>query len=199
MAQEAQIQREDSQQAQPLAASQSNQKESDFVLSIKTLQEESVQISELSEMERTYGIEVISSLKQIIEPLGVSFHIKPASVSKADSTLSDVVLTPQGVVCLIHTNGTMNSRALESLQSETLVRILTEIIPEIRSLLLEKRQKTSGRVGMLEKVAREFRKVASALPSRQRAPADNVQSSREKSSQLLQGTPSSDPLKAALS
>ncbi|MHB8567133.1 MAG: hypothetical protein ACYC7D_11450 [Nitrososphaerales archaeon] len=184
MAQEAQIQT-------PEEAHAPQKTESDFAISIKSLQEESLQISELTEMERTYGAEVITSLKQVIEPLNVSYHVKPGSISKADSTLSDVILTPQGVVCLIHNNGTVNSKTLESLQSETLVKILAEIIPEVRSLLVDKRQKISGRVGMLEKVAREFRKVASTLPTRQRS-LDHQLPAREKQ-------PSSDALKAALS
>jgi hypothetical protein len=185
LAQEAQIEQEEKQ----IQASQAP----DFVVSIKSLQEESLQLSELSEMEKTYGFDVISSLKQIIEPLGVSYHIKPAAISKADSSLQDVVLTPQGVVCLIHNNGILNSKTLESLQSETLVKLLSEIIPEIRTLLLEKRQKTSGRVSMLEKVAKELRKVASALPTRGKE-------TREKPSPSPKDSQSSgDALKSALS
>lgn len=190
LAQEAQIQQRDEQ----IQSSQVATKESDFAVSIKSLQEESLQISELSETEKAYGLDVISSLKQVIEPLGASYHIKPAAISRADSSLQDVVLTPQGVVCLIHNNGVTNSKTLESLQSETLVKLLTEIIPEVRTLLVDKRQKTTVRVTMLEKVARELRKVANSFPARGRESRESKPqpaSPRESSS--------SDPLKSAIS
>ena len=164
----------------------SQQKDAEIALSIKSLQEESLQISELVEMEKTYSVEVISQLKQLIEPLNVAFHVKPSSVSKSDSTIGDVVLTPQGIVCIIHTGGTINSRSLESLPSEILMRILIEVVPQVKQLLSEKRQKISGRVGTLEKIAREFRKVAVGAPHPKptRGPAATLgsfASSRERS------------------
>ena len=121
-------------------------------------------------MERNYVIEVISYIKQLIEPVGVSFHIKPASVAKSDSSLSDVVLTPQGTVCLMYNSGLVSTRTLESLQTETLVRILVEVLPELSAIFSEKREKLSVRVGMLEKMAREFRKVA-VVPTKKSAPS----------------------------
>lgn len=135
-------------------------KESDITPAIKQLQEESLQVSELSEMEKSYGVEVISYVKQLIEPVGVSFRVNPASISKSDSSLADVVLTPQGMVCLTYNSGLVSSRSLESLQTETLVKILLEVLPQLSVIFAEKREKLSGRVGMLEKMVREFRKIA---------------------------------------
>ena len=158
-------------------------KEVEISSSIKGLQEESLQIIELVEMERTYSVEVVMLVKQIIEPLNTSFHVKPGAISKSDSTIRDVVLTPQGVVCIIHDSGTINSRNLESLPSEIMVRILSEVIPEVKQVLTEKRQKISARVGMLEKIAREFRKVSgtSKQGGRQQVPQQHT-ASKEKNS-----------------
>jgi hypothetical protein len=137
----------------------SQPKDSEIALSIKALAEESLQISELTEMERTYATEVIALLKQVIEPLNNTFHIKPTSLSKTDSSIQDVVLTPQSIVVVMHSTGTMNSRPLESFSTEILMRIIAEVVPEAKRFLVEKRQKITGRVGSLEKIAREFRKL----------------------------------------
>jgi hypothetical protein len=134
-------------------------KDSEIALSIKALAEESLQISELTEMEKSYGSEVIGLLKQVIEPLNNTFHIKPTSLSKTDSSIQDVVLTPQSMVVVMHSTGTINSRPLESFSTEILMRIIAEIVPEAKRFLVEKRQKITGRVGSLEKIAREFRKL----------------------------------------
>lgn len=174
-----------------------SQDSGDLSLSIKDLQAEFQQISELTELERTYALEILGLLKGLIEPLNVSLHVKPSVVSKTDNTIKDVVLTPQGTICIVRDNGAINARPFDSLPSEVLMRILTEVIPEVRRLLVERRQKINGRVGMLEKVVREFRKFAAATEpkvrtgsnsSRNRAP---LFASKEKTND--------DAMKSALS
>ncbi len=140
-------------------SSQMGSNESDIANSIKSLLEESQQISELMEMERSYSSEVTNQLKQVIMPLNASYHIKPDAISKNDSSISDVVLTPQGVVCVFYNSGSVVSRSLESIASEVLVRILLEVIPDVKVLMNERRQKLSGRVMTLEKLSKEMRKI----------------------------------------
>jgi len=164
----------ESQQSQPVQSqvlhknqsAQGGRSDLDINMAIKSLQEETQQIFELIEMERTYGAEVSNQLKQIIMPLNLSYHIKPESISKTDSSISDVVLTPQGMVCVFNNAGSMISRPLESFQSDVLIRILLEVIPEIKVMLNEKRQKMSGRVMTLERVAKELRKVPALVPTK---------------------------------
>ena len=127
--------------------------------SLKALSEEFQQISELVEMEKSYLADVTTQLKQMITPLNASYHIKPESVSKNDSSISDVVLTPQGIVCVFYNSGTVVTRPLESIASEVLIRILGEVIPDVKALMNERRQKLSGRVMTLEKLSKEIRKV----------------------------------------
>jgi len=163
--------------------------------SIKSLQEESQQISELAEMERSYSLEVTNQIKQIILPLNASYHIKPQSVSKNDSSISDVVLTPQGVVCVFYSSGTVVSRPLESITSEVIIRILSEVIPDAKALMNERRQKLSGRVMTLEKLSKEMRKVPSAGGRSKQAAQGGLEpansNAREKS------TSSQDAMKSA--
>ena len=208
---------ETQQQSQPVqpqiihSKSQSSQvggrSDLDINMAIKSLQEETQQIFELIEMERTYGAEVSNQLKQIIMPLNLSYHIKPESISKTDSSISDVVLTPQGMVCVFNNAGSMISRPLESFQSDVLIRILLEVIPEIKVMLNEKRQKMSGRVMTLERVAKELRKVPALVPAKSNSTGKGTGSSsssdpssidgvRDKSSQS--SSSSQDAMKSVL-
>ena len=141
---------------------QGNINETEVSNSIRSLQEESQQISELIEMERSFATEVAAQLKQTIIPLNASYHIKPESISKSDSSISDVVLTPQGLVCVFYNSGNVISRPLESITSEVLIRILAEVIPDAKALMNERRQKLSGRVMTLEKLSKEMRKDSTA-------------------------------------
>jgi hypothetical protein len=127
--------------------------------SIKSIQEEYQQVSELIEMEKSYTSEVATQLKQIIGPLGESYHLSPESVSRNDSSITDVVLTAQGVVCVFHNNGTVVARPLDSITSEVLVRVLGEAVPNIQALVSKRRQKLGDRVMSLEKLSKEMRKI----------------------------------------
>ncbi|HXQ91399.1 MAG TPA: hypothetical protein VN739_00225 [Nitrososphaerales archaeon] len=179
--------------------SQQGRSDLDINFAIKSLQEETQQIFELIEMERTYGAEVSNQLKQIINPLNLSYHIKPESISKTDSSISDVVLTPQGMICVFNNAGSMISRPLESFQSDVLIRILLEVIPEIKVMLNEKRQKMSGRVMTLERVAKELRKVPALVPNKptQGGKSNNEQGSNESRDKSSSGA-SQDAMKSVL-
>ena len=171
--------------------------ETEISTSIKSLQEESQQISELVEMERSYSLEVSNQLKQIIMPLNASYHIKPQSVSKNDSSISDVVLTPQGVVCVFYSSGTVVSRPLESITSEVLIRILSEVIPDAKVLMNERRQKLSGRVMMLEKLSKEMRKVPTAGGRSKQAGPGGLEQTPANSNAREKSTSSQDAMRSA--
>jgi len=150
--------------------------ETEITNAIKSLQEESQQISELVEMERSYLADITNQLKQAIIPLNASYHIKPEAVSKNDPSISDVVLTPQGVVCVFYSSGNVVSRPLESMTSEVLMRILSEVLPDTRVLMNEKRQKLTGIVMVLEKISKEMRKIPTVgTRSRQATPGGSDQ------------------------
>jgi len=171
--------------------------ETEISNSIKSLQEESQQISELVEMERSYSLEVTNQLKQIIIPLNASYHIKPQSVSKNDSSISDVVLTPQGVVCVFYSSGNVVSRPLESITSEVLVRILSEVIPDAKVLMNGRRQKLSGRVMMLEKLSKEMRKVPTAGSRSKQVAQGGLEETPANSNAREKSAPSQDAMRSA--
>lgn len=173
--------------------------EAEVTNSIRSLQEESQQISELVEMERSYATEVAAQLKQIIMPLNASYHIKPESISKSDSSISDVVLTPQGLVCVFYDSGNVISRPLESIASEVLIRVLAEVIPDAKALMNEKRQKLSGRVMTLEKVSKEMRKVPAASGHQKQQPVNGQGSeSAQPATRALKEKSSQDAMRSAI-
>ena len=63
---------------------------------------------------------------------------------------------------MFYNSGNVVSRPLESITSEVLIRILSEVIPDAKVLMNKRRQKLSGRVMTLEKLSKEMRKVPTA-------------------------------------
>ncbi len=129
-----------------------------IVSSISLLKEEAAQIGELSELERQYATETISYLKRMIEPLNTSFHISPRGIMKDDGSVTDIVLTPQGTICLVKKENVV-SKPIDSIPTETLVNIIQQVIPQVKDHVSLKREKMTSRVNMLERVTRELRKV----------------------------------------
>jgi hypothetical protein len=143
--------------------------QTDFDSAIKVLQEESRQMVELVEIEKAYAAESVVQLKRIIEPLGVSFNVRDAWNTSKGESVDKAVLTPEGMVCVIYTNGTVQTKPLERIRSDALLKIMSIAIPEVKQCLVERRQITSLRAGVLERIAKELGKVSSESDS------DNVQ------------------------
>ncbi|HKW05515.1 MAG TPA: hypothetical protein VJN71_09480 [Nitrososphaerales archaeon] len=143
--------------------SEASSRMEDILSAITMLKEESAQIGELSELERQYATETINYIKKLIEPLNTSFHIDPHTVMKGDGSITDIVLTPQGTICLVKKENVV-SKPLESLQTETLVNIIQQVLPEIKDHVASKREKMTSRVNMLERVAKELKKVGPVGP-----------------------------------
>src|SRR5712692_11485599 len=83
----------------------------------RELQEESTLISQLWEMEKAHSAEVFASLRRLLESNGKSFHLNPELLSRVEKNVTDVVLTPQGSICLIYGNGQFVIRPLENLST----------------------------------------------------------------------------------
>lgn len=145
---------------------------------VKSLQEDSLQIAELVEMEQSYTMELTSHFKQLVEQVNRSFHLKPATISKSDTTIEDVVLTTQGLVCVTYAGGKISSKSLESLPGDMIVKIFLEVVPSISQMFVEKRKRLNARVEMLEEIAREIRKAVPASAGSMR------QQKSDRSSQL---------------
>lgn len=135
--------------------------EASILDSIKSLQEASEQISELTEREKNYSAEMTQKLEEMIASFNATYHLDPAAVLKDGSLVSDVIVTPKGEVCLTYNSGRVTSRPLESLTSDVLISILSEVIPDLKVQMNERKEKLqkSGRVVMLEKISEEIKKV----------------------------------------
>lgn len=134
----------------------------DIAKLVSGLVEESEQIIELTEMEKAYSTDVVSCFCRITSALNESYHLRVESISENDSSVSDAVLTPNGVVCVFRGNDLIASFSLESMACENLMEILRDVIPKVESLLKTRRQKIGHRVTTLEKLISEIRKVNAA-------------------------------------
>ena len=145
----------------PVTASTITESESNKIeivsAAINSLRKECGQTNELIKLEEYYSSEVIDQLKQIMMPWKASFRINPATVSNDGSPISDAVLTSEGIVCLLNDRGkVILRRPLGEFQTEILLKIMEEILPEAQNL---GKVKPSQRLSRIEKVSRQLRKM----------------------------------------
>ena len=142
---------------------------------IKGLREESQQISDLKDIERSHVANVVSNLRRLIEPIGKSYQIIPNTLHRIDKNVSGVILTPQGTLCLFYSNGLIVTKSLDNLSSDSLVRVLDQVLPEIKKHFSEQRRRIAMRTTLLERVAGELRVVSESASTRRNATRESSQ------------------------
>src|SRR5579862_8956536 len=110
----------------PLDMGRRERKEADLPLAIKGLEEEELQIAELTEIEKAQLTDLASSLKALLKSLDTPLHVDSASFSP------EVVVTPEGMARLENEGVLVASIPIESIPSQILIKMLMEMIPDIK-------------------------------------------------------------------
>ncbi len=110
------------------------------VNSIRSLLERSQELVMLVDTDKRYSAELISKFKMIAGSLERSYHLTPELIFEGGSQISDIVLAPEGILSFYCDSGCVVSKPLESMTSEALIKIFTDILPTIESLTNEKIQ-----------------------------------------------------------
>ena len=110
------------------------------VTAIRALLERSQELVMLADTDRRYSSELIGKFRTIARSLERSYHITPELIFEGRSQISDIVLTPEGILSFYCDSECVVSKPLESMTSESLIKIFTDILPTIESLTSEKIQ-----------------------------------------------------------
>ena len=141
---------------------QSGGRVSELTSQIKSLYDEYMQVSELSEMEKASIAEATSLLKVQLALLNLSFRIQSSTVLKEGSSrVADAIVTSEGRLVLVERDGMVRSQPLEKLSAESLLMVLGEIVPQIKTHLQNRREQIGMSLGMLDKANRELRRISS--------------------------------------
>jgi hypothetical protein len=137
--------------------------EAEISRSLKLIQEESLQISELATIERNYTQELCAMVRNVLEPMHKSIQISPDLLSTNGVKVNAAVLTAESLVVVTQADGMVSSKPLETYPTDTVIQVITEDIPRLGDAMQIHRQRLSGRVSLLERLTREFRKLSSAF------------------------------------
>jgi hypothetical protein len=129
---------------------------------LKSINEETLQLSEFLMEENKMMEDLCMSLKQILKKLNVSFNIPPQNIP-IRTKIKKVILNEEGHLILVHEKGDVNSGFLAEYPPEIVMAVLWNVMPELAKVVMLYRKKISMRVNFFGKVKKELKDVVKAI------------------------------------
>lgn len=141
---------------------------------LKSINEETLQLSEFLMEESKLMRELCISLRQILKKLNVSFNIPPQDLP-LPKRVEKVILNEEGHLILVYGKGEVNSAFLAEYSPEIVMAALWIIMPELAKVVMLYRKKISTRVNFFGKVKKELKSVVKAIVGKDSADTDEEQ------------------------
>lgn len=144
-----------------------------FAAGLREVQSEVAQLSELDEMERTYSIRLIDSIKLLQSQIDVAIPLHVNLLSTYQSNLKTAFLVSEGVVVLTDKDGTTLSLPLTQFKPQDILAVVQDATPALREIISEKRKLVGGRVDILERILKDMKKAGSSMKQSKRDAMDS--------------------------
>ena len=146
--------------------------EKDFFEKLQTLNEETMQLSELLKEEGRLIHELCTLLRQILAKLNVSLSI-PAKSPPWPGGIKQALLNSQGHLIMVSGDGEISSRNLEDYPSDTVFMVFWYVIPQLGNLIGDYRKKTNLHVNFFNRITRELNNIPKLFSSLEGKPEVN--------------------------
>jgi len=135
-----------------------------LILSLKSVQDDIGQISELSSEEKTLVAEFFEALLKLMQPLAATI---PVSITALPAELGDVVqanIDPTGHLMVLHRTGQAELKDLrEEKNRDLMVAIVEDVMPKFKKLTEAQKKKIEKRMNLLSAVTAELQKISKAI------------------------------------
>ncbi|MEM2440168.1 MAG: hypothetical protein QW493_03005 [Candidatus Bathyarchaeia archaeon] len=135
---------------------------------LRSISEETLQLSEFLMEEDKLITELCDSLKQILKKLKVSFYIPPREIP-IRGKVKKVILNDECHLILIYEKGDVHSAFLAEYTPEIVLATLLVIMPELAEALTLYRKRISTRVNIFGRIKKELKNVVKAIVGSQEA------------------------------
>ncbi len=134
-----------------------------FASSLKELQSEVSQLSELDEMERTYALRLVEAIKSLQAAADIAIPLHPALLSTYQANAKQAFLVSEAVVVMTDKDGVTISLPLAQFRALEILAVVQDATPALREIISEKRKLAGARVELLEKILKDLKKAGSTL------------------------------------
>ena len=139
---------------------------------LRTIREETLQLSEFLIEEKRLIHELYSLLKPILKQLNISFNIPTKAIPLLDR-VKHISLNAEGHLILVDEKNAVSSKALEDCSPEVILKVLWVVIPALSESILAYRKRVSFRVSLFERISREFKNLYQTFIRRQEKPEED--------------------------
>jgi hypothetical protein len=129
---------------------------------LRSINEETLQLSEFLMEEGKLIRELCMSMRQILKKLNVSFNIPPKDIP-IKAKVKKVVLNEECHLILVYEKGEVHSAFLAEYPPEIVMATLLVIMPELAEVIMLYRKKISTRVSFFAKIKKELKNVVKAI------------------------------------
>lgn len=129
---------------------------------LRSISEETLQLSEFLMEEDKLVRELCGSLKQVLKKLRVSFYIPPRELP-IRGKVKKVILNDECNLILVYEKGEVHSAFLADYSPEMVLATLLVIMPELAEALMLYRKRISVRVNLFGRIRKELKNVVRAI------------------------------------
>ena len=129
---------------------------------LKSISEETLQLSEFLMEEERLVRELCTSMRQILKKLNVSFNIPPRDIP-IKAKVKKVILNEECHLILVYEKGEVHSAFLAEYPPEIVMATLLVVMPELAEVIMLYRKKISTRVSFFAKIKKELKNVVKAI------------------------------------
>ena len=130
-----------------------------IISELKALQGEFAQLSELEEMEHDYAEKLVQGLKEVLTSVEGVVPLERAALGPAYRYAKEAFLGGEAVVIVMNNSGISTAIPLAKFRSADILSIVQSAIPHLKKALSQKREETSERVDLLDRILKEMKRA----------------------------------------
>jgi hypothetical protein len=136
----------------------------ELIASMKSLQDDVGQISELSSEEKRVVDVFFDSFLKLMKPLAKTISVSPEVLPANVGRVVQANVDPKGNLMLLYEDGQVDIRSLaETSERELMIAVLADAMPKFKQLTGAQRRKIEDRMKFLSSVTQEMQKISKAF------------------------------------
>jgi energy-converting hydrogenase A subunit M len=136
----------------------------ELISSLKSLQDDVGQISELTSEEKRVVDVFFDSFLKLMQPLAKTIQISTAALPDALGNVVQANIDPKGNLVLLYQDGQVEIRCLsDKTQRDLMICVIRDAMPKFKQLTSAHRKKIEDRMNFLSSVTNEIQKISKAF------------------------------------
>ena len=136
----------------------------ELIASLKTLQDDVGQISELTSEEKRVVDVFFDSFLKLMQPLAKTIAVSPDALPDELGSVMQANVDPKGNLMLLFQDGRVEIRNLsEKNERDLMICVMTDAMPKFKQLTSAHRRKIENRMKFLSSVTNEIQKISNAF------------------------------------